>query len=75
MAVHGEDLNPGGSGLPEGIAEGWIRDIIGMEILHICHLDHKKHIGPIALLQGGFQAVEVLGSPLRGGIGEGTDAV
>ena len=46
-----------------------------MEISYIGHLDHEEHIALETLLHRPGQAPQMLGAPLRGGIGKGADAL
>ena len=74
-AVHGKHLDSGSSGLPQGLAEGGIGLIVGMEGPDRRHLDHKENVGPIALLHRLGQPPQVLGTPVGRRIGKGTDPI
>ena len=72
-AVHGQNLNASRRGPAEGLPEPGIGGVVGVEIPDGGHLDDEEDIGPVALLGCPQQAPQVLGPPLRGGVGESAD--
>ena len=75
LTVHGQKGHPLLCGLPESGSEVRVGLVVGTEPAHRGHLDDEEQIGPEALRLGLQQTPDVLGSPLGGGIREGTDPV
>ena len=73
--VHGQDSDPIRRRLPQGTPELRVGLVVGTDVLHIGHLDHKEDVRPVPLPRQRRQPPDVLRTPLRGGIGEGADPV
>ena len=74
-AIHGQNFHTGGSGLPQGNAEGRVGGIVGVQVQNPLHLDDEQHIGAVAFPNQTGQFPQVPGTPLRGCVGEGADTI
>ena len=74
FAVQGQEADAGGFGIPERVCEGGMGGAIGLEMLHVLHLDHKDGPGFKALCHTGRETAQVLHAPLGGGVGEADHA-
>ena len=48
LAVHGQNVDASGCGLPQGLAKGGVCCVIGVKIQYRPHLDHEQGIARAA---------------------------
>ena len=65
-----QHLHPGLRRLPQRLAKSRVRLIIGCKVQHIFHLHYEKYCGPVPLLHGAHQRMQVPYTSLRGRIGK-----
>lgn len=66
----GHDLHAPACRLPQGFAKGWVSGVVGGKVQHVRHLDHEEGRGPVALLHGPHQLMQMPDTTLRGGVRE-----
>ena len=74
MAVHRYDRYTCFCRIPEGLAKVRVGFVVGVEVFHIRHLNHKQHIGTVTLFRRLSKLTQVLCAAFRGSIREGADA-
>ena len=73
-AVISENLYTGSCGFPEGVTEGRVSLVVGVETGNICHLNDKENISAKAFFYKGGQLLQVFYAPRSGRVREGADA-